>query len=326
MKSSSMKLLFLILCISITSCMTMRKVYKPESFTDDWNEAVNYRSTSGMINLSNEFRIVGERKRLTSKSTEGCPIISGDGKTLYFIRTVKNRGFFQTIMKAAIDDFGNRGKAEVFEINKEDTNNSLDYMSEENNTAIYSYNVNQPFHKFGKSNFFYFFITTKSFNVWSEPKKIFDIRLPELGGQVIASRFSDDLQYFIFSVNSHHGYGGMDIFVKIRKDNGGYAAPINLGRNVNTKGMEMGVSLAADNKTLYFSSAGHPGYGGADIYMTKRLDESWERWSKPVNLGPIINSEKHETDFVMSKDKSKGFVVVAKEGDTPSNIYFVNLE
>jgi outer membrane protein OmpA-like peptidoglycan-associated protein len=48
--------------------------------------------------------------------------------------------------------------------------------------------------------------------------------------------------------------------------------------------------LAADNKTLYFNSNGHPGYGDADIYVTTRLDETWTNWSEPVNLGPVINS------------------------------------
>ncbi|HEY3429088.1 MAG TPA: hypothetical protein VGK39_00340, partial [Cyclobacteriaceae bacterium] len=55
--------------------------------------------------------------------------------------------------------------------------------------------------------------------------------------------------------------------------------------------------LACDNKTLYFASKGHNGYGGYDIFMTTRLDDSLTNWSVPVNLGPAVNGHMDEEFF-----------------------------
>ena len=55
--------------------------------------------------------------------------------------------------------------------------------------------------------------------------------------------------------------------------------------------------LACDNKTLYFASKGHNGFGGYDIFMTTRLDDTWTNWSVPVNLGPAVNGHMDEEFF-----------------------------
>src|SRR6185503_9846406 len=65
--------------------------------------------------------------------------------------------------------------------------------------------------------------------------------------------------------------------------------PVNMGGVINTDLEESSPFLAADNKTLYFASKGHVGYGGYDIFVTTRLDDSWTNWSEPRNLGPAVN-------------------------------------
>jgi hypothetical protein len=65
---------------------------------------------------------------------------------------------------------------------------------------------------------------------------------------------------------------------------------VSLGNTVNTIGRETSPYLAADNRTLYFASTGHAGYGDFDLYVTTRLDDTWTRWSPPLNLGPAINT------------------------------------
>ena len=71
----------------------------------------------------------------------------------------------------------------------------------------------------------------------------------------------------------------------------------NLGSTVNTPFSENSPFLAADGKTLYYSSSGHPGMGGADIFYTV-YEEG--RWSTPKNLGRPINSEGNDTNFSIS--------------------------
>ena len=64
---------------------------------------------------------------------------------------------------------------------------------------------------------------------------------------------------------------------------------MNLGPAINTKGNERTPFLHSDGKTLYFSSDGHPGLGGIDVFRTVRQGDSWTKWSKPENLGKSIN-------------------------------------
>ena len=84
--------------------------------------------------------------------------------------------------------------------------------------------------------------------------------------------------------------GERDLYVSFVKKDSTWTKPLNLGDVVNTLGDETGPFLASDDKSLYFSSTGFSGFGGADIYLTKRLDDTWTKWSSPQNLGPDINS------------------------------------
>ena len=74
-------------------------------------------------------------------------------------------------------------------------------------------------------------------------------------------------------------------------EDGRWSEPLNIGSNVNTAADESAPFLAADDKTLYFSSNGYPGYGGHDIYVTTRLDDTWLNWTDPQNMGPDINTD-----------------------------------
>jgi OOP family OmpA-OmpF porin len=76
--------------------------------------------------------------------------------------------------------------------------------------------------------------------------------------------------------------------------------PVNMGSVINTDQEESSPYLAADNKTLYFASKGHSGFGGYDIFVTRRLDESWTNWSKPENLGPAVNGALDDEFFSLT--------------------------
>ena len=67
----------------------------------------------------------------------------------------------------------------------------------------------------------------------------------------------------------------------------------NLGPLINTDLWESTPSLSADKQTLYFSSTQYGGYGGKDIWMSKRIGQG--KWGAPINLGPTINTSADET-------------------------------
>lgn len=84
------------------------------------------------------------------------------------------------------------------------------------------------------------------------------------------------------------GFGGTDIWYTTRNLGGMWSAPINAGLTINTSGDEAAPYIAADGRTFYFSSNGHPGMGGMDMYACK-----WQsgQWSTPQNVGTPLNSE-----------------------------------
>jgi OmpA-OmpF porin, OOP family len=92
----------------------------------------------------------------------------------------------------------------------------------------------------------------------------------------------------IKAVKRCEGLGNRDLYVSFW-DGEHATEPRNMGNVLNTEFEESSPYLASDNKTLYFASKGHHGHGGYDIYVTKRLDDSWVNWSEPENLGLSIN-------------------------------------
>lgn len=98
--------------------------------------------------------------------------------------------------------------------------------------------------------------------------------------------------YIIISVERPEGYGGLDLYVSkvLDRSKNLYSEPQTLGLVINTAKDDFAPFLAADGKTLYFSSKGHGGQGDADVFVTKRLDDSWVNWTAPKNLGPDINT------------------------------------
>lgn len=101
----------------------------------------------------------------------------------------------------------------------------------------------------------------------------------------------------IFTSRRGGGYGGSDLYMIEKNHLGLWGVAQNLGSTVNTPFSENSPFLAADGKTLYYSSSGHPGMGGADIFYTV-YEEG--RWSTPKNLGRPINSEGNDTNFSIS--------------------------
>jgi hypothetical protein len=103
----------------------------------------------------------------------------------------------------------------------------------------------------------------------------------------------------ISAIERAETYGKRDLYVSFW--NGTLATePINMGSVINTDLEESSPYLSSDNKTLYFASKGHAGYGGYDIYVSTRLDESWTNWSEPRNLGPAVNGALNDEFFSIS--------------------------
>lgn len=111
---------------------------------------------------------------------------------------------------------------------------------------------------------------------------------------------SSDGTKLFFTSDMNLGYGGMDLYV-CKKEGDIWGEPENLGPKINTQGNEVFPYIGTDG-TLYFSSDGHNGLGGLDIFMSKRIDSMY---TTPENLGAPINSSRD--DFGITLNGKKGF-------------------
>ncbi|MCB0636552.1 MAG: PD40 domain-containing protein, partial [Lewinella sp.] len=86
----------------------------------------------------------------------------------------------------------------------------------------------------------------------------------------------------------------VDLYYALRTAEESWSQPQPLGTSLNTPASEVNPVLAADGRTLYFASNRRGGQGGYDLWMSRRLGDSWSNWSDPINLGPEINSSQDD--------------------------------
>jgi Mg-chelatase subunit ChlD len=112
---------------------------------------------------------------------------------------------------------------------------------------------------------------------------------------------------FLTNTDTLRGHGGSDLYVAFPRNDTAWGRPISLGDVVNTAGNEDAPFLAPDGRALYFNSNGRGGFGDHDIYVSYRLDDSWRRWSEPVNLGPSVNTAGYDFDFFTSANGNTAY-------------------
>tara|TARA_B100001109_G_scaffold39598_1_gene31178 strand:+ start:62 stop:2029 length:1968 start_codon:yes stop_codon:yes gene_type:complete len=131
---------------------------------------------------------------------------------------------------------------------------------------------------------------------------------------------SCDGKTLYFSSDMPGGFGNYDIYKSEIKDDGSLGEPINLGQKINTEEQEVFPHMCCDN-TLYFSSNGHLGLGGLDVFYSKSVDG---KWSNVRNVGLPVNSNSDDFAFKMGDDCINGFVSSNRSGGVGSDdIYAV---
>jgi outer membrane protein OmpA-like peptidoglycan-associated protein/tetratricopeptide (TPR) repeat protein len=126
---------------------------------------------------------------------------------------------------------------------------------------------------------------------------------------------SADGSTLYFASNMPGGFGLFDIYKAPINADGTLGNPVNMGQKVNTEGQEMFPYISSNN-TLYFSSNGHLGLGGMDIFYTKVIDGK----VAPIrNIGIPINSNADDFAFTINEDSEEGFVSSNREGGQGSD-------
>ncbi len=233
------------------------------------------------------------------------PTISSDGKLLFFIRqnhpyntkynVVPNS---QDIWFSEKDSSGKWNKAVHlgYPLNTSEYNAVFWISPDNNRILIRNAFINGDYFGNGVSMCY----LTKYGN-WSKPEmlQIKNYDKYDKGNQYGATMASDG-QTLLLYMSEKEGSFNNDIYVCFLQADGTWSEPKSLGKKINlTKYNQMTPYLASDGETLYFSSDRPGGLGDNDIWKSKRLDKSWQKWSDPVNLGSPINTSGWDAFFTL---------------------------
>jgi outer membrane protein OmpA-like peptidoglycan-associated protein len=241
-------------------------------------------------------------KNVNSEFSEYNPLLSPDGKTLYFSRknhpeNIGGTNDKEDIWYSELDSAGRWQLAKNMgsQFNNPGPNfvNTIQAVTPDGKSAIMLLgNKYLPNGKMmaGVS------ISSNVSGQWSTP-----VALQIANDYNYADKanyfLTDNRQTLLMSVQRDDSRGDRDLYVSFMLQDSTWTEPQNLGEVINTAAEESAPFLASDDKTLYFSSKGFSGYGGADIFVSRRLDDTWTKWSDPENLGPTINSPLEDLFF-----------------------------
>ena len=142
-------------------------------------------------------------------------------------------------------------------------------------------------------------ISTRIEDGWSEPKN-FEIENDYNYSPKANYFMANNRKVLILAVERDDSYGDRDLYVSFLKEDSTWSEPVSMGPVINSAAEESSPYLAADDKTIYFSSKGFRGYGKDDLFISRRLDDSWTNWTVPQNLGPDINSPDDDQFFMIT--------------------------
>ena len=251
-------------------------------------------------------------QRINSNSDEVHPFVSPDGQHLFFVRSTHE------------SNIGDSDHADIWMSNLQSDATwsspiNLGFpINNENDNIICGISLDASVLYFtnGKN----IFSTKKKGRVWSSPEQV----LIDLKSQTNVTSFvSIDEKTLIFAAKNEKSIGENDLFISLKSDSSKWSAPINIGQNINTIYDENNACLSADNRTLYFCSNKPNGLGGYDWYSSTRLDDSWQLWNTPKNMGAIINTPNDDRFLSFSFDEKKAFV--AQKTNYQSDIVYFSM-
>ncbi len=271
------------------------------------------------------FNPVNLGSSVNTKNNEYFPCITADNQTLLFTRLLTDsRSYTGRQEDFFLSYYEEESWQPAFEVGVPINtvfNEGAPTLSADGNilifTACESLEGYGEFRKgYGRCDLF---VSKKSGNDWLVPYNL---------GTPVNSRFwesqpslSADGRTLYFVSNRHNNY---DIWFSTVDDNGTWSEPLKMGPNINTDGYEGSVFIHPDNQTLYFSSDGHVGMGGLDIFVARK--DSLGRWGTPVNLGYPINSYTDDNSILISADGELAmFASDRKEGYGELDLYSFEL-
>ncbi len=260
-------------------------------------------------------------ENVNTRYHETAPLITSDNKRLYF--TVSNHpentdGIDNTQDIWYSDKLadGTWGKAKHMDspLNKRKFNQVLTIL-DSGNTLLLRGGKNK--NKEG------FSLTFKEGDSWSKPEHLDIVDFEEMNsGRFSGAVITQDRSTIVIYMNERTGKAYSDLYVSLLQNNGSYSKP-EIISSLSSHKDEFGQYLTNNDRTMYFASNREGTIGDVDVWKTERLDDTWQTWSEPQNIGPPINTTGFDSYFSIDASEKHAFTTrtyVSADGSN-MNIY-----
>lgn len=250
---------------------------------------------------------------VNTEFTEGHQTLSADGKEIYFWRVLFRKDAnreVQSLWHSTLNDEGiwETAKRLSSPFNTGNNSSAVFYVSPDNNTLL----IRGYFKNGIRTKHGYSFIN-RGLDGFKTPIGIdlegYDsMEKGEYSGGCLLPNGKGLILYFNESKESSNS----DLYYSFRKEDGSFSRPAYI-KFLNTEFEDATPFVASDNRTLYFSSDRTGTIGDNDIWKTTRLDDTWQNWSEPVNMGPTINSRQWEAYFSLDAKGDYAYMTLGGE-------------
>jgi OOP family OmpA-OmpF porin len=268
-------------------------------------------------NVNTEFEDIG-------------PVITPDGKTLYYVSAghpqntkINTYSDAEDIWYSEISSNGIWSKAKrLSKPFNQRRYNSIESISPDGN-IVYIRGAFEKGTYIGQGFSYVLKISTG----WSTPQKMNILDYDKLcKGNNSALWVCPDGKTLILAFSNSSKDNNNDLYVCFKTGPNQWSKP-KLIKPLNTKDFtETTPFVASDNTTIYFSSDRPGGIGDRDIWFAKRLDDTWENWSEPVNLGPSINSDGWDASYTVDAKGEYAYLVSDKNSFGKTDIIRIKLQ
>lgn len=287
-------------------------------------EATINLGKNGSVQAGTQVKRENLGKTINSPYDEICPVISPDGKSLYFTRAMHpgNVSPDQDIWVAEIEANGTFGQAKNIgsPINTHQHNSSFSITPDGNTMLLNNRYMSDGTLRKGLS------ITRRMANgEWGFPEPV-QIRNYYNNNEYAEFSMAQNGKVLVMTAQREDSYGSKDLYVSFLQSDKTWSEPKNMGPVVNTADGEISPFVASDGVSLYYSTGGFSGYGNMDVFVTKRMDDTWTNWSEPQNLGPAINSDAWDTYYTIPASGDYAYFVSDKNSSGENDIFRIKLD
>ncbi|MCI0751284.1 MAG: OmpA family protein [Flammeovirgaceae bacterium] len=271
-----------------------------------------------LMSVPRDFKVTSFGSPINSEYTEYNPVVSADESVMAFTALRPNTGktrsgdkFIEEIL-ISYNASGSWSEPKVVPVASDYQVGTAGISADGQKMLIFMGGADDPGN---------IFLINKDGDGWSRPG-ILSSTMNSKFLETTAS-ITPDGKTIYFASDRQGGKGGLDIYKITLQANGSWSAPANLGAPINTADDEDAPFIHPDQKTLYFTSNGHTGIGGRDIFVS-RLNEN--TWTNPVNVGYPVNTTANDNYFTLLADGTRAYFSSDRlGGHGAQDIYFIDM-